>query len=295
MKNTLIVTFLLFLLVNAAKAQEPYRVRQTKNWTFKYYRENLCTVSPGSTIRVKTPRIKGSKESSNEGGSNDGYVSDGNERIEFGHRNKSSDKSFEKEDEDTDDEYDSTSSNETEERTVTSEPPSDTTEVSKITFTEENNGVKQTQPIPPQKPRPKTPPVNTVPPKEKDSCESRLTLRKFYKDSTKTEYVLTGLEIRKGLVRDTFAVIAMRGSTVRMNVTSRPRIHEGKGRNANNDMKPSAFTEALFASGAGKVQLFPSMIVITKTKAYDPCKTLEVIEEELWGSIYRVPSGPGKH
>ncbi len=289
MKNTILVTILLFLLIETVKAQRPYDVKQTRKWTYEYYKENLCTVRPGSTIIVKIPKAKGSKESSNEGGSNDGYVSGGNggdERIEFGHRSKPSDKSFEKED--TEDEYDSSESSSTEERTVTSKPP---TRMSRITFTQESSDSgSKTIETKPGKPVLRTPPVVI------DDCIQKMRLSKFYKDSTLTEYVLSGLEVRSGAQKDTFIVSdTVKGCTVRMNFTSLPRKYPAKGRVSDKGAKPTPFTEKLFATGAGSVELQRYMIVVTKTKKYDLCKTKEIVQKMTWSSIKRAPNGDGSH
>jgi hypothetical protein len=284
MKNALLATVLLFLLVETVRAQQPYKVKTTRNKTYEYYRENICTVSPGSTIVVITPRVKGSKESQYEGGSGNGYTSGGyDERIEFGHR---SDKSFEKEDEDEDD--DSNESSSTEERTVTSAPPQ---KVSKITFTQESSdsGSKTTETKPGK-------PVLRSPPSVIDDCIQKMRLSKFYKDSTLTEYVLSGLEVRSGVKTDTFIVSdTVRGCTVRMNFTSLPRKYIAKGRTSEKGAKPTPFTEKLFSVGAGSVELQRYMIVVTKTKKYDPCKTKEVIQNMTWSSIKRAPNGNGSH
>jgi hypothetical protein len=123
-----------------------------------------------------------------------------------------------------------------------------------------------------------------------------MRLSKFYKDSTLTEYILSGLEVRSGSQKDSFIVSdTVRGCKVRMNFTSLPGIYTAKGKVGNNNLKPTPFIKKLLETGAGSVELQRYMIVVTKTKKYDPCKVREIIQNMTWSSIKRAPNGNGSH
>ena len=286
MKNvvTILGTILLLLSSKADGQVMPYSVKEKRNHIEKLYRyKDTLNMCDGCMIytRVKCNKDKASKGLSGGGGDNDGGDEIDDQIIQFGFKEDSSDAPAWSRGES------STSTFSTEELVTSSNslPP----RRSKITYTNDGELEKEI----PQK---REKPVLQSPPPEELDCAQTMRLTKFFTDTSLKNFVLSGLEVRTGARYDTVIISdTVKGSTVRMNVTSVPRQYTGPGKKANNGARPTEFTEELFASGVKTISMQLYMIVVSKSGTYDLCMVKEVIQKKLWSSIKRAPNGDGSN